>query len=76
MEPKTIETFLNTRCKIGGNNEATTSKDFGIETDFLFFDNPGKPKPFIPAEQVCYIDNGDKDESHVFTEFPKNCKFF
>ena len=56
MESETIETFFNTRCKVGAivKDEATTSKKFYIEADFGFFDTPRKPKPFVANKQDCY----------------------
>ena len=68
MESETIETFFNTRCKVGAivKDEATTSKKFYIEADFGFFDTPRKPNPFVANKQDCYSYNYGNGTRYFF----------
>ena len=68
MESETIETFFNTRCKVGAivKDEATTSKKFYIEADFGFFDTPRQPRPFVANKEDCYSYNYGKVTRYLF----------
>ena len=67
MEVESIETFFNTRCKIGNTDEASTSRSFYIEADFGFFDSPREPKPFVVSPQDCYSEPDEKAVAKLFS---------